>query len=209
MQSRCKLTSGSSGNNATMVIKDGSWKAIGGPATMNPRSASEGRADNRSHPYPQHAFGSNELGIHGTGGYHAQGMGAAAADSLTKLVGAFAAATPIIRTWSIRISLRKRVVLQAIKSTSPQVLQAIKLMCLQHMHLTPGMVPRHGKDQHQTHQRVLPWRHQDHTQQQFGVSGLRNNNLEGKVEKVESHECLQRMFDKTTVAKRAEPFHAV
>ena len=79
-----------------MVIKDGSWKAIGGPATMNPRSASEGRADNRSHPYPQHAFGSNELGIHGTGGYHAQGMGAAAADSLTKLVGAFAAATPII-----------------------------------------------------------------------------------------------------------------
>ena len=74
MQSRCKLTSGSSGNNATMVIKDGSWKAIGGPATMNPRSASEGCADNRSHPYPQHAFGSNELGIHGTGGYHAQGM---------------------------------------------------------------------------------------------------------------------------------------
>ena len=84
-------------------------------------------------------------------------------------------------------------VLQAIKSTSPQVLQAIKLMCLQHMHLTPGMVPRHGKDQHQTHQRVLPWRHQDHTQQQFGASGLRNNNLEGKVEEVESHECLQRM----------------
>jgi len=97
MQSHCKLTSGSSGNNATMVIKDGSWKAIGGPATMNPRSASEGRADNRSHPYPQHAFGSNELGIHGTGGYHAQGMGAAAADSLTKLVGAFAAATPIFQ----------------------------------------------------------------------------------------------------------------
>ena len=49
----------------------------------------------------------------------------------------------------------------------------------------------------------------DHTQQQFGVSGLRNNNLEGKVEEVESHECLQRMFDKTTVAKRAEPFYSV